>query len=57
MTPAASVSAVLFSHPESTYFAVGKMQKDQIEDYATRKKMDLSVVEKWMAPNLAYDTE
>ncbi|KAJ3093781.1 hypothetical protein HDU97_009041 [Phlyctochytrium planicorne] len=57
MTPAASVSAVLFAHKQSTYFAVGKIEKDQVVDYAKRKQMDLAEVEKWLAPNLAYDIE
>ncbi|KAI9364866.1 methionine synthase [Zopfochytrium polystomum] len=57
MTPAASVSAVLFGHPESTYFAVGKIQKDQIVDYAQRKNMTVAAVEKWLSSNLAYDAD
>ncbi|KAI9342032.1 methionine synthase [Obelidium mucronatum] len=57
MTPAAAVSAVCFSHPEAQYFAVGKIEKDQVVDYAARKNMPLDVVEKWLAPNLAYDTD
>ena len=55
MTPAAAVSAVIFSHPKSEYFAVGKIQKDQAVDYAQRKNMPIDEVEKWLAPNLAYD--
>ncbi len=54
MTPAASVSGFYFSHPEAAYFAVGKMEKDQIEDYAKRKKMKVQDVEKWLSPYLAY---
>ncbi|KAJ3409078.1 methionine synthase [Chytriomyces confervae] len=57
MTPAAAVSAVCFSHPEAQYFAVGKIEKDQVVDYAKRKEMPLETVEKWLAPNLAYDTD
>ncbi|KAJ3069800.1 hypothetical protein HDU98_007149 [Podochytrium sp. JEL0797] len=57
MTPAAAVSAVCFSHPEAQYFAVGKIEKDQVVEYAGRKNMPLDVVEKWLAPNLAYDTD
>ncbi|KAJ3207529.1 hypothetical protein HDU67_007426 [Dinochytrium kinnereticum] len=57
MTPAASVSAVVFSHKQSTYFAVGKIEKDQVVDYSKRKGMDLAEVEKWLAPNLAYETD
>ncbi|KAJ3393341.1 hypothetical protein HDU84_002136 [Entophlyctis sp. JEL0112] len=57
MSPAAAVSAVCFSHPESQYFAVGKIEKDQVVNYAQRKNMPLEVVERWLAPNLAYDTD
>ncbi|TPX37231.1 methionine synthase [Synchytrium microbalum] len=57
MTPAASVSAVMFANPESKYFAVGKITKDQVTDYAARKKMDITQVERWLATNLAYDTD
>jgi 5-methyltetrahydrofolate--homocysteine methyltransferase len=46
-----------FSHPESTYFAVGSLGKDQVEDYAKRKGMDLKTAERWLAPNLGYDPE
>ena len=55
MFPAASVSAIMFSHPESSYFAVGKIDKDQITDYASRKNMPVEEVEKWLAQNLCYD--
>ncbi|MNL44145.1 Methionine synthase [compost metagenome] len=54
MYPTAAVSGFYFSHPESKYFGLGKIQKDQVEDYATRKKMTVAEVERWMAPNLAY---
>ena len=57
MTPAAAVSAVLFANPESKYFAVGKITKDQVVDYAARKSMSVESVEKWLATNLAYDTD
>jgi 5-methyltetrahydrofolate--homocysteine methyltransferase len=57
MWPAAAVSGFYFAHPESKYFAVGKLGKDQVEDYARRKGMDLSVVEKWLSPNLGYEPE
>jgi 5-methyltetrahydrofolate--homocysteine methyltransferase len=57
MWPAASVSGLYFSHPESTYFAVGQLGKDQIENYARRKGMDVKTVERWLAPNLGYDPE
>ncbi len=52
MTPASSVSGWYFSHPESRYFNVGKIQKDQLEDYAKRKDMSLSEAEKWLSANL-----
>ena len=55
MWPAASVSGWYFSHPDSFYFGVGKIGRDQVEDYASRKKMTLSVVEKGLATNLNYE--
>jgi 5-methyltetrahydrofolate--homocysteine methyltransferase len=55
MYPASSVSGFYISHPESRYFGLGKIGKDQVEDYARRKKMDLQVMEKWLSPNLNYD--
>jgi 5-methyltetrahydrofolate--homocysteine methyltransferase len=57
MWPAAAVSGFYFSHPESTYFAVGQLGKDQVEDYARRKGADLKIAERWLAPNLGYDPE
>jgi 5-methyltetrahydrofolate--homocysteine methyltransferase len=56
MWPAAAVSGFYFSHPESQYFAVGKIGRDQAEDYARRKGLTLSDAEKWLAPALNYDT-
>jgi 5-methyltetrahydrofolate--homocysteine methyltransferase len=55
MWPAASVCGLYFSHPESTYFAVGRLGRDQIEDYARRKGMDIATVERWLSPNLGYE--
>ncbi len=55
MTPAASVSGLYFGHPESRYFAVDRVTKDQIESYAERKGEPIEEVEKWLAPNLAYE--
>ncbi len=55
MLPAAAVSGLYFAHPEAKYFAVGKINRDQVEDYATRKKLPVSEVERWLAPNLNYD--
>lgn len=57
MWPAASVSGFYFAHPEAKYFAVGKIGRDQVEDYARRKGMDLRTVERWLSPNLNYETE
>ena len=55
MLPAASVSGFYFSHPQSSYFAVGKINRDQVEDYSQRKGMSIKDVEYWLAPNLGYD--
>lgn len=55
MMPAAAVSALVFASPHSNYFAVGKVQKDQILDYAARKNMKVEDVERWLGANLAYD--
>ncbi len=54
MHPAASVSGLYFSHPQSDYFNVGNLEKDQIEDYARRKEMSVEEIERWLAPNLNY---
>jgi 5-methyltetrahydrofolate--homocysteine methyltransferase len=54
MHPTAAVSGFYFSHPESRYFGVGKLGKDQIEDYAKRKNETVEVVERWLGPNLGY---
>ena len=56
MLPAAAVSGFYFAHPEARYFAVGKIGKDQIEDYASRKGMDQRVIERWLSPNLNYES-
>ncbi|NQY40439.1 MAG: methionine synthase [Henriciella sp.] len=55
MTPAASVSGLYIGHPESVYFAVGRIERDQVEDYAQRKGMDLRTAERWLGPILNYD--
>ena len=55
MTPPASVSGLYFGHPGSHYFGVGKIDRDQVEDYAARKGMDLATMERWLAPILNYD--
>ncbi|UII30816.1 methionine synthase [Fulvivirga ulvae] len=54
MYPAAAVSGFYFSHPDSKYFGLGKIEKDQVEDYALRKGMSTEQIEKWLGPNLAY---
>ena len=51
MLPTAAVSGFYFSHPESRYFAVGKVERDQVADYAHRKGMDLAACERWLAPD------
>ena len=55
MMPAASVSGLYFAHPESHYFGVGKIGRDQAEDYARRKGWPLAEAERWLAPILAYE--
>jgi 5-methyltetrahydrofolate--homocysteine methyltransferase len=54
MLPTASVSGFYFSHPEARYFAVGKIERDQVNDYAHRKGMDLAQAERWLSPILNY---
>ncbi len=55
MLPTAAVSGFYFAHPDSTYFALGKIGRDQVEDYARRKGMDVATAEKWLAPVLGYE--
>ncbi|MFY1689975.1 methionine synthase [Plantactinospora sp. WMMB782] len=55
MTPAASVSGLLFAHPSSRYFTVGRLGRDQVEEYATRRGLPLAEVERWLRPNLGYE--
>ncbi|WP_419721751.1 methionine synthase [Pantoea eucalypti] len=57
MWPGAAVSGWYFSHPDSRYFAVAQIQRDQVEDYAARKGMSVTEVERWLAPNLGYDAD
>jgi 5-methyltetrahydrofolate--homocysteine methyltransferase len=57
MWPPAAVSGFYLSHPDATYFAVGKIARDQVEDYARRSGMSVAEAEKWLAPNLAYGLE
>ena len=54
MQPAAAVSGFCFSHPQSRYFTVGKINRDQVEEYASRKNMSIPEAEQWLAPNLGY---
>jgi 5-methyltetrahydrofolate--homocysteine methyltransferase len=55
MLPGASVSGLYFGHPAARYFSVGRIARDQVEDYAARKEAALGEVERWLSPNLAYD--
>ncbi len=55
MVPTAAVSGLYFAHPQARYFAVGKINRDQVEDYARRKGMVLPEMERWLGPNLAYE--
>jgi 5-methyltetrahydrofolate--homocysteine methyltransferase len=55
MHPASSVSGFYFAHPEAHYFALGKIDRDQVQDYAARKRLDARTVERWLAPNLGYE--
>ena len=57
MMPAASVSGLYFAHPESRYFAVDRITRDQVQNYAKRKGMSVADVERWLAPNLGYETD
>ena len=54
MSPAASICGLYFAHPQARYFAVDRITRDQVEDYARRKGMTVAEVERWLAPNLAY---
>ena len=54
MYPTASVSGWYFAHPDSKYFGVGKIQKDQVQQYAKRKGESVELIEKWLSPNLNY---
>jgi 5-methyltetrahydrofolate--homocysteine methyltransferase len=57
MHPAASVSGIYFAHPQAKYFSVGKIGRDQVEDYARRKGVPLDEAERWLRPNLAYESD
>ena len=55
MTPAASVSGIYLAHPEARYFSVGRIDRDQVSDYAARKRVSAAEVERWLRPNLGYE--
>ncbi|MEA1651375.1 methionine synthase [Nitrospirillum sp. BR 11164] len=55
MTPTAAVSGLYFAHPGAKYFGLGKVERDQVADYAARKGMDMATMERWLAPNLNYE--
>ena len=55
MNPAPSVSGMYFANPEAIYFALGRIERDQVEDYARRKGWDVKTAERWLAPVLNYD--
>ena len=57
MYPAASVCGLYFSHPAARYFGLGRINRDQVEDYALRKGMELRQVERWLSPCLGYDPD
>lgn len=57
MLPAASVSGIYLAHPEARYFALGRINVDQVESYARRKGVSVRQAERWLAPNLAYDPD
>ena len=55
MWPGSSVSGLYFSQPDAHYFGVAKVERDQVEDYALRKGMEIAEVERWLSPILNYD--
>jgi 5-methyltetrahydrofolate--homocysteine methyltransferase len=57
MWPGSSISGIYFAHPESRFFSLGKIDRDQADDYAQRKNWTLAEVERWLGPNLGYDPE
>jgi len=57
MLPTASVSGFYFSHPDASYFAVGNINRDQVEDYAARKKISMDELQRWLSPNLGYEID
>jgi len=57
MTPAAAVSGLYFAHPESRYFSIGRIGRDQVANYAKRKGWSIAEAERWLAPNLGYEPD
>jgi 5-methyltetrahydrofolate--homocysteine methyltransferase len=57
MIPASAVSGIYLAHPKARYFSVGRLGRDQVEDYAARKGMTVEEAERWLRPNLSYDPE
>ena len=57
MSPNSAVSGLILGHPEARYFAVGRIDDDQVADYADRKGWDLATAEKWLSPSLGYDPD
>ena len=57
MTPPASVAGLYFAHPRARYFGVGKIGRDQVADYAARKRVSVGQIERWLAPNLGYEPD
>ena len=57
MVPTAAVSGWYFSHPDSRYFGVGKINRDQVQDYAHRKGIEIRKMERWLSPSLGYDPD
>jgi 5-methyltetrahydrofolate--homocysteine methyltransferase len=57
MTPAAAVSGLIFAHPDAKYFTVGRLGRDQVEDYASRRGLPIAEVERWLRPNLGYSID
>jgi 5-methyltetrahydrofolate--homocysteine methyltransferase len=55
MWPGSSVSGFYFAHPKSRYFSLGKIDRDQVDDYAQRKGMSVAEIERWLGPNLNYE--
>jgi 5-methyltetrahydrofolate--homocysteine methyltransferase len=57
MTPAASVSGLYFGHPQARYFTVGRVDRDQVENYAERTGKSVEETQRWLRPNLGYDAD